>query len=89
MEDLRTVRKRKKITQMELSKLTGIYQPHLSWIENGRTIPNEETREKIIKALGEEVDFVKTRLKAKRKQTLTPKKIQKLINMLNDYAENE
>ncbi len=49
---IRELRKRKKITLVELSKLTGVAQATLSRIETGVMIGTVESHKKIAKALG-------------------------------------
>jgi transcriptional regulator with XRE-family HTH domain len=51
----------KKLTQCELSELSGISQTQISKIESGYVFPQASTRAKIEMVLGE-VDFIATRL---------------------------
>lgn len=48
---IKEIRKRKMMTQEKLAELAGIEIPSLSNIENGKNYPNNETLEKISKAL--------------------------------------
>jgi len=60
--DLKTARKKTGITQMELSEKSGIHQPHISIIEQGKIFPTTETRKKIEKAIKTKIDWISTRL---------------------------
>jgi transcriptional regulator with XRE-family HTH domain len=60
MKDLRTSRKEKGLTQPQLEELTGIEVPNISALEHGRYKPNQVTRKKIEKALGEKIDWSET-----------------------------
>ncbi len=48
---IKEIRKRRMMTQEKLAELAGIEIPSLSNIENGKNYPNNETLEKISKAL--------------------------------------
>jgi transcriptional regulator with XRE-family HTH domain len=48
---LRAARKRRKLTQVELSKLTGIHQAHLSKYETGLVTPETKTVRRLEQAL--------------------------------------
>ena len=48
---IKEIRKRRKLTQEKLAELAGIEIPSLSNIENGKNYPNNETLEKISRAL--------------------------------------
>lgn len=52
MNKLREVRFETKITQVQISQLTGIPQPRISFIENGLWNPSEIEKIKIANALG-------------------------------------
>ena len=49
--EIRRVRKEKKITQKELSEITGISQPNISNIEVGKMNASLRTIERILQAL--------------------------------------
>jgi transcriptional regulator with XRE-family HTH domain len=57
MRSLNEARKIKNLTQINLSKLTGIDQGNLSNIEHGKYTPNIKTREKIESVLGR-IDWI-------------------------------
>jgi len=59
---LAEIRMRKFMTQTELSELTGLSQTQLSKIESGYVFPFQSTRSKIEDALGQQVDWIKTRM---------------------------
>ncbi len=61
--NLRAIRKRKRLTQQELSEKTGLYPYHISGLERGRYRANQETRQKIEAVLGkiDWIDKVKVR----------------------------
>ncbi|MBC2723331.1 helix-turn-helix transcriptional regulator [Desulfosporosinus sp.] len=58
MNRIKEIRKKQKVTQKELSKMTGISQSELSLIENGKKTCIVETAKKIAKALGFSVEHV-------------------------------
>ncbi len=49
---LREIREAKGLSQVEISRATGLVQPYLSRVENGHTVPTIETLEKWARALG-------------------------------------
>ena len=51
-QDLKSVREAKKLTQMDLSEISGLPQSHIAKIENGQLLPRKETRVKIERKLG-------------------------------------
>lgn len=50
-QKLREIREAKKMSQVEISRATGLVQPYVSRVENGHTIPGVETLEKWASAL--------------------------------------
>src|SRR5436305_12644910 len=48
---LRTLREKKKLSQGELEKRTGMFRCYISRVENGHTVPSFETLEKFARAL--------------------------------------
>jgi len=48
---LRALREKKKFTQGDIEKRTGLHRAHISSVENGRTVPTVETLEKLARAL--------------------------------------
>ena len=52
-EKLKNLRLKHKLTQKELSELTGLSQQHISKIETGKIVPNFRTVLKISSALSE------------------------------------
>ena len=65
--DLVEVRVKRRKTQWEISRLTGINQTKLSLIENGYVSPSDEEKQKIAKALEfglEEIDYGRIALNA-------------------------
>jgi transcriptional regulator with XRE-family HTH domain len=48
---LRAARKKKRLTQKQLSALTGIHQARLSRLENGRVMPEYTTLRKLEEVL--------------------------------------
>ena len=59
MKSLYNTRKEKGVTQEKLAEMTGILQPNLSAIENGRRNPTEKVRERIEKVLGK-IDWLES-----------------------------
>ncbi|MBR0374181.1 MAG: helix-turn-helix transcriptional regulator [Mogibacterium sp.] len=45
------------LTQKDLSELTGIGQPNLSRIENGKCLPDLATLDKVARALGKRLEI--------------------------------
>ena len=48
---LRALREKKKFTQGDIEKRTGLRRAHISSVENGRTVQTVETLEKLARAL--------------------------------------
>jgi transcriptional regulator with XRE-family HTH domain len=48
---LRTLRIEKKLSQGDIEKRTGLLRCYISCVENGHTVPNVETLEKLARAL--------------------------------------
>jgi transcriptional regulator with XRE-family HTH domain len=57
MRTLREIRQEKKLTLEEISGLTGLTVPHLSWIETGKMIPKISTKIRLKRIFGGEIDF--------------------------------
>ena len=55
---IKQIRKKQKVTQIELAEMTGIAQSELSLIENNKKTCNVETAKKIARALGYSVEYV-------------------------------
>lgn len=56
---VKSLRKKKKLTQKELSELIDMNQSFIAHIENGKNLPSDDTAEKLIKALGlNESEFI-------------------------------
>ena len=49
---LREIREAKGLSQVEISRATGLLRPYVSRVENGHTVPGVETLEKWARALG-------------------------------------
>ena len=49
---LREIREAKGLSQVRISRATGLLQPYVSRVENGHTVPTIETLEKWARALG-------------------------------------
>ncbi len=49
---LREIREAKGLSQVKISRATGLVQPYVSRVENGHTVPTIETLEKWARALG-------------------------------------
>ena len=60
MNSLREIRVAKGLTQEKLSDLSGLYQEKISTVERGKTKANQQTRQKIEKALDRKVDWIET-----------------------------
>lgn len=72
---INTFRKRLGLTQVELSKKSGVLQANISSIEIGKiTNPDESTIEKLAKALGVTADMI--RLYSLEYRDVTPEKIE-------------
>ena len=82
MQDLRTIREQRKLTQVDLSSLSGLPQSHLSALENGRYLPNQSTRRKIEMLLGHSIDWQQTVSGDKNHITA------RMIELINLEAEN-
>lgn len=54
---LKTVRKKKKVTQVQLSELSGVSTNSIMDIENGNRNTTEEMMKKLVKALGADMTF--------------------------------
>jgi len=52
---IKKLRKEKGLTLADMEKLTGLHQPYLSSLENGKHNPKIATLEKILKALDQEL----------------------------------
>jgi transcriptional regulator with XRE-family HTH domain len=50
-ERLRALREEKKLSQGDIEKRTGLLRCYISRVENGHTVPNVETLEKMARAL--------------------------------------
>ncbi len=68
---LLTARKRKNITQKELAERTGITQPDISRLENGRGNPSLRTLNILAKGLGMKlkIEFVNTGRRRRKSST--------------------
>ena len=53
---LKAMRKKAKLTQVEMSQKTGIVQPNISEMENGKRLPQLDTLVTFAKALGVTLD---------------------------------
>ena len=60
MNDLRTVRKEKRLSQQDLSDLIGMSQSALTEVETGKRLPQRKTRERVEQILGSEIDWLST-----------------------------
>lgn len=60
MQDLKTIRQQKNLTQSNLSELSGLSQPHIVALESGQFLPRRKTRQRIERILGSEIDWVAT-----------------------------
>lgn len=58
---LKEIREKCGFTQEELAKEAGVHLMTISLIERGATRPRAQTREKIERALGHSVDWIRTR----------------------------
>ena len=81
MQDLRTVRETKRLTQQGLSKLVGLSQPHLASIESGKLLPQKKTRIRIEGILGKTIDWQQTISYDRENVT------RQMIELLNIQAE--
>jgi len=71
--NLKQARSLKGVAQKDLAKSIGVAQSHISCIEHGRYFPTQQTRTKIEKALGVEVDWIQVRLEGKKSLPYIPK----------------
>ena len=60
MNDLKTIREMRRLTQQELAETTGLSQPHLTALESGQLFPRRRTRQRVERILGPEIDWVST-----------------------------
>lgn len=58
MRTLRDIRQEKKLTLEDISSLTGLTIPHLSWIETGKIVPNIHTKIRLERIFGDNIDFM-------------------------------
>lgn len=56
MKELRELRRKAKMTQVELGEKSGLSQGYIAHIENGRRVPTVKTAKKIAGVLG--IDWV-------------------------------
>lgn len=59
--DLREIRFKKRLSQWDIQKLSGVYQSRISLIERGYVRPSEDEKKAITDALGmeaEEIDWI-------------------------------
>ncbi|MDR2358786.1 MAG: helix-turn-helix domain-containing protein [Prevotellaceae bacterium] len=54
---LAKIRKEKGLSTYQLAELTGIRQPHISWLENGRSNASTDTINKVASALGVRIEL--------------------------------
>ena len=59
-QDLKSVREAKKLTQIDLSEISGLHQSHIAKIENGQLLPNAQTRRRLERLLGSEINWLTT-----------------------------
>ena len=59
MQDLRSIREQKRLSQVDLAGITGISQPHIQALEAGKFIPRDGTRQKLEGILGD-IDWLDT-----------------------------
>lgn len=52
---LREIRKKKKMTMVELSKVTGVSQSYLSQLENGKSLPTDSIVSKLLSGLTDSI----------------------------------
>jgi transcriptional regulator with XRE-family HTH domain len=57
MNTLRNIRQQKKLTLEDISSLTGLTIPHLSWIETGKIVPSIHTKIRLERIFGD-IDFM-------------------------------
>jgi predicted transcriptional regulator len=90
MNTLREARKRQGLTQTELSRLTGIYQPNLQVIEAGKVIAQRKSRARIEKVLGK-LDWVGTSSVKIRTGDFVKaeKQLKRLLSMFIAMSEQE
>ena len=81
MQDLRTVRESKRLSQQDLSELSGVSQPHLSALERGQYLPNKHTRLRIQQLMGSQIDWQLT-ITGDREQVT-----RMLLEMINVQAD--
>jgi transcriptional regulator with XRE-family HTH domain len=60
MQDLKTVRESKGLTQQDVTSMTGLPQGHIARIESGSLLPRRRTRVRLEQILGSEIDWVST-----------------------------
>ncbi|MEX0980635.1 MAG: helix-turn-helix domain-containing protein [Bacteroidales bacterium] len=61
--DLRTKRRKLRLTQVELAEQVGVNQPMIAALEAGKYYPTERTQKKVEALIGV-VDWIETRLQA-------------------------
>jgi len=60
MQDLKTVREEKRLTQVDLAQLSGLPQSHIASIETGEYLPQLRTRQRIERLIGSEINWLTT-----------------------------
>ena len=81
MQDLRTVREQRRLTQIDVSELTGLPQSHIQGLEAGKFVPREVTRQRLERILGD-VDWLASASGDKGHIT------RKLVELINLEADN-
>lgn len=80
-QDLKSVREARKLTQKDLSDISGLPQSHIASIESGKFVPRDATRRRLAGVLGD-VDWLATASGDKDYVT------RKLIELINVEADN-
>lgn len=79
--DLKSVREQKRLTQKDLSDISGLSQSHIASIETGQLLPRKATCKRIERLLGSVIDWQKT-LSADK-----PYVTDQIVEMLNLSAD--
>lgn len=83
-DGIKKLRKEKGISQIELSKLTGLSQTALSLIEKGQNSPTSITVDKIAKALSVDEDLIYLYSLSNFSRVATHREVVYLIKILVD-----
>lgn len=87
-ENIREMRKQMKMTQVELSRLSGIKQATISAIENGRNAPTTPTLELLARAMRCSVSqLINEVMEAKPESNEMEERLMDIFRLLNEAGQ--